>query len=66
MRFDRAHLKSFGDSALLFELVYFVESDDYVKYMDANHEFNLGLKAVFEQEGIEFAFPTQTIYVEKS
>lgn len=66
MRFDRAHLKSFGDSALLFELVYFVESEDYVVYMDANHTFNLRLKAVFEQEGIEFAFPTQTIYVEKN
>lgn len=66
MRFDRAHLKSFGDSALLFELVYFVEANDYVVYMDANHEFNLKLKAVFEQEGIEFAFPTQTIYIEKN
>lgn len=66
MRFDRVHFKTFGDSALMYQLVYHIESDDYTVYMDANQEFNLKLKAVFEQEKIDMAFPTQTIFIEKN
>lgn len=64
-RFDRAHLKDFGDSALNYEVVYYVLTDDYLEYMDIQEKINLGLIEVFEKEGIEFAFPTQTIYLEK-
>lgn len=62
IRFDRVHFKSFGDSALIFELVYYVESDDYAAYMDAQEQFNFALLAAFTEQGIEFAYPTQTIY----
>ncbi|MAZ29678.1 mechanosensitive ion channel protein MscS [bacterium] len=62
IRFDRAHFKAFGDSALIFEVVYYVESDDYVQYMDAQEQFNLGLFDAFSARGIDFAYPTQTIY----
>jgi len=33
-RFDRAHFKEFGDSALVFEVVYFVLDPDFNTYMD--------------------------------
>jgi len=62
LRFDRVHFKSFGDSALIFEVVYYVESDDYVLYMDTREAFNLALLDAFTKEGIAFAYPTQTIY----
>lgn len=62
IRFDRVHFKSFGDSALIFELVYIVETDDYAAYMDAQEQFNLALLDAFAAEGIDFAYPTQTIY----
>ena len=64
--FDRAHLKSFGDFAILFEVVYFVLSQDYALFMDVNQEINFKIKAAFESKGIEFAFPTQSIYIEKN
>jgi small-conductance mechanosensitive channel len=64
IRFDRVHFKAFGDSALIFELVYYVETDDYVKYMDAQEEFNFGLLETFQSAGIDFAYPTQTIYTQ--
>jgi small-conductance mechanosensitive channel len=64
IRFDRAHFQSFGDSALLFETVYYVLSPDYNKYMDIQQNINLTLYEQFAAEGIEFAYPTQTVFVE--
>ena len=60
-RFDRSHLKEFGDSALTFETVYFVLDPDYNVYMDIQQEINLALMRVFKARSIEFAFPTRTI-----
>jgi small-conductance mechanosensitive channel len=62
---DRIHFKSFGDSALLFEAVYYLDSSDYNVYMDTQQQINLALKEHFEKEGIVFAFPTQTLHVIK-
>ncbi|MFQ5680756.1 MAG: mechanosensitive ion channel family protein, partial [Candidatus Omnitrophota bacterium] len=57
---DRAHFFSFGDFSLVFEIVYYVDGNDYNFYMDIQEKINLGLKRRFEEEGIEFAYPTQT------
>ena len=62
---DRVHFKEFGDFNLNFEIVYYVNSSDYAAYMDARQEINLAIKSGFEKEKIEFAFPTQTIHLEK-
>lgn len=59
---DRAHFASFGDSALIYEMVYFVESSDYNKFMDIQQEFNFDLIRRFAEVEISFAYPTQTIY----
>ncbi len=64
--FDRAHFKSFGDSALLFEVVYSVKSSEYADYMNTQQEINLTLAESFGKEGIEFAYPTQTIFLERN
>lgn len=64
--FDRAHFFSYGDSALLFEIVYYVVGADYNKYMDIQQEINLAIKEKFEKIGVEFAYPTQTIYLSKT
>lgn len=61
--FDRAHFKSYGDFNLIYEIVYYVLSSDYNKYMDIQQEINFRIKEAFEQRDIEFAFPTQTLYV---
>lgn len=61
-RLDRVHFVSFGDSALIFELVYFVESSDYAQYLTIQQAFNFDLMARFSEVGIDFAYPTQTIY----
>jgi small-conductance mechanosensitive channel len=62
-RFDRAHLKAFGDSAFLFEVVYFVEKQDYATFMDVQQAINLAILRRFAQEGIDLAFPTQVVHL---
>ncbi|MFW6220220.1 MAG: mechanosensitive ion channel family protein [Nanoarchaeota archaeon] len=63
--FDRAHFKSFGDFSLNYEIVYYVDTSDYTKYMDIQQQINLALVSAFEKEKIEFAFPSRTIYLKK-
>jgi len=62
-RFDRAHFATFDDSSLGFEIVYFVLSSDYNKYMDIHQGINFAIKDEFDKRKIEFAFPTQTLHV---
>lgn len=61
-RLDRVHFTNFGDSALIFEIVYYVESSDYTTYLDIQQKFNFTLMQRFAELGITFAYPTQTIY----
>lgn len=63
--FDRSHFANFGDSALMFETVYYIDVPDYNTYMDAKQEINLKVFEAFEQAGIGFAYPTQTVFVQK-
>ena len=62
-RFDRAHLRGFGESALEFEVVYHLLTADYGVYMDTQQAISLALLRRFREAGIEFAFPTRAVYV---
>ena len=59
--FARAHFASFGSYSLNFEVVYFVQSADYDRYMDINQRINLAIKDGFEKLGVSFAFPTSIV-----
>jgi small-conductance mechanosensitive channel len=63
VRFDRSHFKEYGNFSLNFETVYYVLAADYNLYMDIQQAINLHIHERFEQESIEFAYPTQTLYV---
>jgi small-conductance mechanosensitive channel len=63
-RFDRSHFMNYGDYALQFETVYYVTSPDYNSYMDIQQAIYLAIHEVFEQKKIEFAYPTQKLFVE--
>jgi small-conductance mechanosensitive channel len=65
VRFDRAHFKEIGDSALLFEVVYFVLNPDYTLYMDTQQSINLEIMGRFADSGISFAYPTQSLFLER-
>ncbi|MFH1656516.1 MAG: mechanosensitive ion channel family protein [Candidatus Nealsonbacteria bacterium] len=63
---DRVHFKEFGDSSLNFEVIYYINSKEYVDYMNTQQEINFTIKERFENEGIDMAYPTQTLYLNKS
>lgn len=65
-RFDRSHFMEYGDFSLNIETVYFVQSPDYAVYMDTHQAILLQIHEFFEREGIEFAYPTQTVFVERA
>jgi len=62
-RFERAHFARFADSALEFEIVYFVTVPEYAAYMDTVHAVNLEILKRFNEQGISFAFPTRTVEI---
>ncbi len=63
--FDRAHFFSYGDFSLVFEVVYYVMGSDYTRYMDIQEQINFRIHEEFEKRKIEFAYPTQTVYLSK-
>lgn len=64
-KLDRVHFSKFGDFSLNFDIVYYMKTQDYAQYMDTQQEINFKIKEAFEKEGIEMAFPTQTIFLNK-
>jgi MscS family membrane protein len=66
VRFDRAHFQKYGDFALIFEIVYWMLDPDFNRFMDTQQAINLAIYRQAQAEGIAFAFPTQTIHLERS
>jgi small-conductance mechanosensitive channel len=64
--FERPHFFSYADSGLIYEVAYYVTSSDYHHYMDIQQEINLAIKRKFAERGIQFAYPTQTLYIHKT
>ncbi len=64
--FDRCHFVEYKDSDLSFEVVMFIDSKEYTDYLAARQEINLEIYKKFAVEGIEFAYPTQTLFINKS
>lgn len=65
-RFDRAHMKNYGDFSINYEIVYFMLVPEYLAKMDTQQRINLEIHQAFKERGISFAFPTQTIHLEKA
>jgi small-conductance mechanosensitive channel len=64
VRFERAHFFAFGESSLDFEVVFWVRSPDYNLYMDIQQAVNLALMRELDAMGVQFAYPTRTLFVE--
>jgi small-conductance mechanosensitive channel len=65
VQFERVHLKTLGDTALEYSVVYHVLVPEYASYLDIQQTINLDLYERFEKSGIEFAYPTQTVRIEQ-
>ncbi len=63
--FDRAHFNNFGASSQDFEVVYLVQGNDYIQFMDIKQEINYKIAEEFAKLGVDFAYPTQTVFLNK-
>ncbi|MDA8130525.1 MAG: mechanosensitive ion channel family protein [Elusimicrobia bacterium] len=63
--FDRCNLSALGSFSVDFETVYYLEKPDYALHMAVQEKLLQSVIERFGREGIEFAYPTQTLYVQK-
>tara|TARA_B100000029_G_scaffold512846_1_gene610635 strand:- start:2298 stop:3329 length:1032 start_codon:yes stop_codon:yes gene_type:complete len=61
--YDRCHFVEFGQFSLDFELVYYIPTNNYLRAMEAQQKINFGIMKAFEENNIDFAFPTQTLHL---
>jgi MscS family membrane protein len=61
----RVYFSDFNDWSLNIYMSYWVKPPDYWVYHEVNERVNLEIMKRFEAEKIEFAFPSQTLYVKK-
>jgi len=61
----RVYFSDFNDWSLNIYMSYWVRPPDYWLYHQVNEQVNLEIMKRFEAEQIEFAFPSQTLYVKK-
>ncbi len=60
---SRAHFKSYGESALILDVAHWCRYLDYSEYLACIEEINFEIKRRLEDEGIEMAYPTQTVHL---
>lgn len=61
----RVYFHEFDSCSLNIVVYYWFTPPDWWEYLQFSHEFNLELLRRFNDEGIEFAFPTRTLYVKQ-
>jgi small-conductance mechanosensitive channel len=64
-RFERCHLKAFGESSLQYELSYFVQQPKLNPLMDMQQSVHFRIIQEFQRLGIEFAYPAQRVVLEQ-
>lgn len=56
------HFRQFGAFSFDFDVVYYVKTGDYTKYLDIQQRINFEILEEFEKEKIEMPYPTQKIF----
>jgi MscS family membrane protein len=60
------HFVEFGASSLDVMVLYFIDTMDWSIFLKIKEEINFEIMRIVEEHGADFAFPTQTIHLEKS
>ncbi len=59
----RVFFNDFNDASLNILMIYWYHPPEYWDFLAFSQKVNMKIMRAFEEEGIEFAFPTQTIYL---
>jgi len=65
VEYERCYLEKMWDFSINFLMSYNILNPDYQKSLEINEKIYLELIEKFDKEWIEFAFPSQTIYVKE-
>lgn len=63
--FVSARFIEFADSSLNFEVIYYVNTDDYNEFVRVVEDINYKIIDEFNKLGVGFAFPSRTLYISK-
>jgi small-conductance mechanosensitive channel len=63
LRFDRCHFLTYGDTALLFEIVFFTTTPDFNTYADAQQKVNLAIIERLREMKVSFTAPLRAVVV---
>lgn len=61
----KVFFNDFNADSLNIIVYYWYAPPEWYDYLAFNHEFNMELLTRYNEEGIEFAFPTQTLYIKQ-
>ena len=64
-RFERCHLKTLGESSFQFELSYFVLQPSVNPALELQHAVNVRIVDELRRLGVEFAYPTQRVFLDR-
>ncbi|WP_457625156.1 mechanosensitive ion channel family protein [Persephonella sp.] len=59
------YFDEFGDSSLNIFILFFANTSNWLEYVQIKQDINLKIMEIVEENGSSFAFPSQSIYVEK-
>ena len=59
-------LEKFSDSSIDIIIICFTSTKDWDQYLQIKEELAMEIKANVEKIGLNFAFPSQSVYIEKT
>ena len=60
----RVHFSHFGPFGLEYEIVYFIDTGDYDKYVDIQQQINYGVLETFKKEGIKLSYLAEKVFLD--
>ena len=57
--------QNISDNGIEIIVVAYINETDYGRYMEIREKINYDILTILQQEGVELAYNTQTIYVKK-
>jgi MscS family membrane protein len=58
------NLDAFGDSSIKILVIYLTATSDWNQYLEIKERINFEIMKIMESSGVEFAFPSQSVYFE--
>ena len=59
-------LTGFGDSSINILVSAYLTTNAYTRFLEMQNELNLNIMDIMQADGVDFAFPSTSIYIEKS